>query len=88
MNANNGRPVPADEVPTQHNLGQKQKNTILKPVGAQVVRLPSGETLVELEISPFEAVTLMMPEEGRQQFVAALTGGIIPASGLELPPGA
>jgi hypothetical protein len=66
-------------------LGTKVKTTVLKPVGAQVVRLPSGETLVELELSPFEAVSLMLPEAGRQALVQALTGGII--LGGDMPPG-
>jgi hypothetical protein len=67
-------------------LGQKQKTTVLKPIGAQVLRLQTGETVIELEISPFEAVSLMMPEEGRQALVRALTGGIELAGPRALPP--
>lgn len=58
------------------DLGQKMKTTVLKPAGAQVARLPDGGAILELDLGPLEAVSLVLTEEGRAAIVQALTGGI------------
>ena len=65
-------------------IGEKPKTTVIKPLSANVVRLPSGETIIEFEVSPFEAISLMLPPEGKQLLVQALTGGIHVAGPGEL----
>ena len=65
-------------------LGEKPKTTVIKPLSANVVRLPDGTMIVEFELSPYEAISLMLPPESKQALVKALTGGVHVAGPGEL----